>query len=187
MSPGDSAGGAERSRAVAERLIKLVLVAALVTAPVFLFGEGFEVEAVWKVAASNGACVVLCLGLLRLLRAGRVSLASSILVYGLLVLVGTLASINGEPVHVNVINFTLVTVLAAALLARRHVALVAGLSGATMLGIAWARPVTTRPDGRVVDLTEARFETIAQFLPTYIVVAMVLFWMSGGRADADGE
>lgn len=160
------------------RMVKLVLWAAVLTAPIFLFGEGFELEAVWKVAASNGVCIVLCLGLLRLAGRGRATLAASILVYGLMALVGTLASLNGEPVHVNVINFTLVTVLAAALLARRHVGVVAALSSAVMLGIAWARPVMMRPDGRVIGLTEARFETVAQFLPTYLVVATVLWWMS---------
>ena len=52
-------------------LLKLVLAAAVVTAPVFLFGEGFEAKYIGRVAVSNGLCALLCLGLLSLVARGR--------------------------------------------------------------------------------------------------------------------
>lgn len=157
-------------------LVKTVLVAAVVTAPVFLFGEGFEAKYVGRVAASNGVCVALCLGLLGLIRRGKVELAGTLLALGLLGLVGTLASVNGERVHVNVVNFVLVTLLASAVGSRGLLAFVALASSATMVGIAWARPFAEAGQ----DVEEARFEAIVQFLPTYLVIVAVL-WMGRRR------
>ncbi|QDV05784.1 hypothetical protein Poly30_12860 [Planctomycetes bacterium Poly30] len=170
-------GDEEEQTALTAALIKLVLLAAVVTAPIFLFGEGFEPKYLWRVAASNGACVLLCLGLLALLKRGRTALAAGTLVYGLLALVGTLAWSNGEPVHVNVINFTLVAVLASVIAARRDLLAVGAISAALMVGIAWKQPA-----GQLTGeaLEEARFESIVQFLPTFCVVIGVL-WI-GRRA-----
>ncbi|MEM9378802.1 MAG: hypothetical protein AAGB93_02555 [Planctomycetota bacterium] len=151
-------------------ILRLVLGAAIVTAPLFLFGEGFEAEYVGRVAASNGACAALCVGLLALERRGRARLAAQLLVGGLLALVGLLAWINGEPVHVNVINFTLVTVLASALLDGRAVAVVATLCALEMTALAWTRPL----ERAGADLAEQRFESIVQILPTFVVVAWIL-------------
>ncbi|MEM9801756.1 MAG: hypothetical protein AAGA20_15630 [Planctomycetota bacterium] len=151
-------------------ILKLILAAAVLTAPLFVFGEGFETESIGSVAASNGACAVLCLGLLALERRGRARFAAQLLVGGLLLLVGALAWTNGEPVHVNVINFTLVTVLASALLDRRAVVITAVLCAAEMAAIAWTRPM----ERAGADLAEARFESLVQILPTFAVVAAIL-------------
>lgn len=160
-------------------ILWLVLAAAAATAPVFLFAEGFGVEHVLRVAASNGVCMVLCAGLLVLLRRGRVELVALTLVLGLLALVAALAWTNDEPVHTNVVNFVFVTVLAGVLLPRRLLIGV-GLTGASVLcAIAWKQGVG--PDGP--DLLEARLEPVAQFLPTYLVILLVLWLRAGGRSE----
>jgi hypothetical protein len=152
-------------------LVRVILIAAVVTAPIFLFGEGFEAKYIARVAASNGLCVLLCLVLLRLLKTGQESLAALLLVFGLLALVGGLAWFNGEPVHVNVINFVLVAVLASAAADRRVLVIAALLSTIEMVAIAWDRPLMKAGHG----LAEARFESIVQFLPTYLVVVAILW------------
>ena len=151
------------------------------TAPIFLFGEGFEAKYIGRVAASNGLCAALCLGLLALIRRGRVELAGTLLVYGLFALVGTLAWVNGEPVQVNVINFTLVVVLASAIARPRDLVLVGVLAAIEMTAIAWQRPAEEISVGK--DLAEMRFESIVQFLPTFCVVVGVL-WLTGKREKA---
>ncbi len=160
-------------------LVRLVLLAAVVTAPVFLFGEGFEPKYIGRVAASNGLCALLCLGLLSLIRRGRVQLAGALFVYGLLALVGVLAWVNGEPVHVNVVNFTLVVVLASAVARPRDLLIVGALAALEMVAIAWDRPPGAAT-GK--DLAELRFEAIVQFLPTFGVVVGVLWLMRRDRA-----
>ncbi len=175
------ANHSDEGGALTAALVKLILVAAVVTAPIFLFGEGFEAKYLWRVAASNGLCAALCIGLLGLLRQGRTRLAGSLLVYGLLALVGTLAWFNGEPVHVNVINFTLVAVLASVIASPRDLLIVGALSAIEMIAIAWARPAKFLAEGK--DVGEARFESIVQFLPTFCVVVGVL-WLARRRQGA---
>lgn len=152
-------------------LARLILVAAVLTAPVFLYAEGFEAENLSRVAMSNGLCALLCLGILRLIKWGYAELAAYLLVLGLLSLVGTLAWINGEAVNVNVVNFILVAVVASAVADRGLLLLTVLVSAAEMVAIAWTRT------GVVLgkDLAEERFEAIAQFLPTYLVIVVILF------------
>lgn len=152
-------------------IVWLVLVAAIVSAPVYLVAEDFEQAHVGTVLASNGVCVVLCVGLLVMLRRGQDEPAARILVLGLLALVGTLAWMNGEDVHVNVVNFLLVTVLASVLLGRRALSFVGLVAAVEMVAIAWRQAVP--PPGE--ELFEARLESIAQFLPTYLVIVVVLW------------
>lgn len=168
--------------AILRTLLRLILWAAIVTAPLFLFGEGFEAEYVGRVALSNGACAALCLWLLALVRRGRARLAGSLLVGGLAVLVGSLAYGNGEPAHVNVINFVLVTLLASVVGGRAQVLWVGCLSALEMGLIAWQRPLV--PAGK--DLAEARFESLVQILPTFLVVVAILWLRArpGGAAAA---
>ena len=160
-------------------LLRLILAAALLSAPVYLVAEEFGGEAVVRVLLSNGVCALGCWGLLRLVGAGRVELAARVLVWGLLLLVAGLASSNGEPVHVNVINFMLVTLLAAVTLGARALLVAGSLSAAVMLGIAWTQAVS--PLGE--DLHEARLEAIAQFLPTWCVVVAVLWHHLRGASE----
>ena len=95
-----------------------MLAAALATAPLFAFAEGFDARHCGRVALSNGGAALLCLLLLRVLRSGHAAAVGRALVLGLLLLVGALASTSGE---------------------------------------------------------EARFESIAQFLPSYAVIVLVLW------------
>lgn len=170
------------SHALTTALVRLILAAAVLTAPVFLFGEGFEAKYIGRVAASNGLCAVLCLALLALIRRGRVELAGTLLVYGLFALVGTLAWVNGEPVHVNVINFTLVAVVASAIASPRDLGVVGLLGAIEMVVIAWQRPAAalSQQAAATKDLGELRFESIVQFLPTFCVVVGVL-WLARRR------
>lgn len=182
MSGGSEAG-------LTRTLVKLVLAAAILTAPVYLFGEGFEAKYVGRVAASNGLCVVLCACLLALIRQGRERLAAGLFVGGLMALVGTLAWVNGEPVHVNVINFTLVAVIASVTTGPRVLACVTALSAVEMCAIAWRRPLPGVDTGALEGeaLAEARFEAIAQFLPTYLVVAGILWLAHARRTSASSS
>jgi hypothetical protein len=152
-------------------LVLLILVAAVLSAPIFLFAEGFEQDNLPRILLSNGVCAVFCVALLALLRRGRVELSARLFVFGLMAIVGILAWSNGEDVHVNVVNFVLVSVLAGTLLERRWLALVALVSAALMIGIAW-KQVVSAPAGE--ELFEARLEAIVQFLPTYLVIVAVL-------------
>lgn len=163
-------------------LVLLVLFAALLTAPVFLFAEEFDRTHVLRVLASNGVCVAFCLGLLALLKRGHVELTARVLVFGLLAIVGALAWTNGEGVHVNVVNFVLVTVLAATLLGRAQLVTVGVLAAAAMIAIAWRQAIPKEGEA----LAEARVESIVQFLPTYLVIVLVLWMRAGTRADDAG-
>ncbi|MEZ6017049.1 MAG: hypothetical protein R3F49_18175 [Planctomycetota bacterium] len=162
-------------------IVRLILAAALLSAPVFLFAEEFDREHILRVAASNGVTAVLCAGLLALLRRGSVEPVARGLVLGLFTLVGVLAWTNGEDVHVNVINFVLVTLLASVLLGRASLLAVGALSAAEMCAIAW-RTARAAPGE---ELTEARFESIAQFLPTFAVVVLVLWLHSANRSKRE--
>ena len=157
-------------------LLILMLVAALATAPLFLFAEGEGRGSVPRVLASNGVAALLCAALLRLLRTGRVVLVARLLVLGLFALVTGLAGTSGEAVHVNVVNFVLVTVLCSVLLRRTALVLVALASATAMCLIAWrqAVPASGAP-------AEERLFAIAQFLPSYAVIVLVL-WLAPRRS-----
>ena len=157
-------------------ILRLILLAAILSAPVFLVAEDFDAEHSLLVLGSNGVTALLCVFLLWRLRAGQVELAARVLVWGLLILVGGLASTNGEDVHVNVVNFILVTVLASVLLRRRTLLRIAVISSAAMVTIAWRQAVA--PMGE--EIFEVRLESIAQFLPTYLVVVAIL-WLREGE------
>ncbi|MCK6447486.1 MAG: hypothetical protein L6Q99_13935 [Planctomycetes bacterium] len=151
-------------------LLWIILAAAVLTAPVFLFAESFDREHVVRVALSNGLAALLCAGPLAWSRRGHAEAIGRVLVFGLLALVASLAWTNGEDVHVNVVNFVLVAVLASVLTERRILLGVACVSAAAMCAIAWKQAVP--PAGE--ELFEARLESIAQFLPTYAVIVLVL-------------
>ena len=164
-------------------LLWLVLVAALVTAPIFLFAEGLDRTHVLRVLESNGVTALLCAALLaahRRKQAGSLAWIARLLVLGLFGLISWLAWSNGEPVHVNVINFVFVTVLASALRSDRELLVVAAASAAVLCAIA-LRQTSSVGAGGESDL-EARLEPIGQFLPTYVVTVAIL-WMQKRRAS----
>jgi hypothetical protein len=162
---------AESRARLTRQLLLLVLAAAVATAPLFLFAEGFAARHCGRVAASNGGAALLCLVLLRALRGGHVARVGGALIFGLLALVCALAWSNGEDVHQNVVNFVLVTVLASVLLGRRALPVVAAVAALVMAAIAWKQARAAPGEA----LFEARFESIAQFLPTYAVITLVLW------------
>ncbi len=152
-------------------LLRLILLAALASAPIFLFAEGFSAQSALRVAASNGVAALLCAVLLRQVGRGHETAIARWLVGGLLALVVGLASSNGEAIHVNVVNFVLVTLLASVLIGTRGLLLVAAISAVAMAAIAWRQAVA--PPGE--EIAEARLEAIAQFLPTYAVIVAILW------------
>ena len=173
-------------RPARERLTKLalqlVLAAALVTAPIFLFAEEFDRTHVLRVLGSNGVTALLCGTLLVMLRRRRIAWIEHLFVFGLLALVSLLAATNGEPIHTNVVNFVFVTVLAGVLLDRGGLLVCAICAAAAMIAITWILPP---PAGRP-DPIEARLEAIAQFLPTYSVIVLVLaFGRKRTKPDAE--
>lgn len=159
-------------------LVRLILVAAILSAPVYLVAEDLDRDHVIRLVTSNGACAAMCVLLLALLRKGQVELTARLLVYGLLALVGVLAWSNGEDVHVNVVNFVLVTVLGTALLGGRELLLIGGVAATEMVLIAWKQAVAIGGE----ELGEARMESIAQFLPSYAVIVLVLWMTTRHRA-----
>jgi len=171
--PGEPGDRNERRVRLTRALLLGVLVAAVATAPLFTLAEGFDAAHVGRVALSNGGAALLCLFLLLVLRRGHVAAVGRALVFGLLLLVGALASTSGEDVHVNVVNFVLVALLAGLLTSRRELLLVALLSTVAMVAIAW-RQAPVAPGAEPL---EARCESIAQFLPTYLVIVFVL-WLA---------
>lgn len=162
------------------RALQVVLGAALVTAPVFLFAEKFDARHGWRVLGSNGVVALLCGVLLAVRRRQRAAWVGKALVFGLLALVSTLAATNREPIHANVVNFVFVTVLAGVLLDRAGLLTCAALAAPAMIAITWILP----PPAGKPDPVEARFEAIAQFLPTYAVIVLLL-WIQRGAAGRE--
>jgi hypothetical protein len=102
-------------------------------------------------------------------------------VWGLYTLVSWLAATSGEPIHVNVVNFVLVLVLANLLCSGRAVAIVTLACATAMVGIAYHQPLmTTGGHGK-----ELFVETVVQFLPQFIFIALPLR-MSSGMTIFDG-
>ena len=151
-------------------VLKIVLVGAIVTAPLYVFGESFDLSHLWKVVMINGGTALAAMALLLLVHRGHVRLGSAMAVWGLLALISWLAATNGEPIHVNVVNFVLVLVAANLLLGTPSVLLVAFACAIAMTGIAYHQ--TTMTKGPVGN--EVFVETIVQFLPQYILIAMLL-------------
>ena len=165
-------GDAQKS--ASERLLpvilKLILVAAITTMPLYVFGEEFSLAHLWRVLAINGGTACGCLALLRLVKAGWVGLVSALLVWGLFGLNSILAATNGEPIHTNVVNFVLVLVIANLLMDRRDVVLVAVACALTMIGIAYRQSLVIQG----AEQNERLVETVVQFLPQFIMIALLL-------------
>ena len=158
-------------------VLKIILVGAIVTAPLYVFGETFDVSHLWKVVMINGGTALAAIALLLLVHHGHVRLVSALAVWGLLALVSWLAATNGEPIHVNVVNFVLVLVAANLLLRTSSVLLVAFACAMTMTGIAHHQASMTKgPEGN-----EVFVETIVQFLPQFILIVLLLIATSKNR------
>jgi hypothetical protein len=163
----------ERTRAA--KLVNLILwllfAAALITAPLFFVGESFSQTHLVRVLLSNGGTAIGALGLLAVLRRGKVELVGQFVTWGLFLLITALSATNGEPIHVNVINFMLVVVIAHRLLSRASFYAVAAACAAAMAAIAIQQTLAatgTEP------AFERATESLVQFLPTFLVIVLVL-------------
>jgi len=148
-------------------ILKIILAAAMITAPLYVLAEG--VTHLWRVLVVNGGTTVGMWVLLLLVQRGHVRLVSRLAVWGLLGLVSWLAWANGEPIHVNVVNFVAVLVLAHVLLSPRSVVFVGAACALAMTGIAYRQSL-------VLPSREANgfVETVVQFLPQLILITVLL-------------
>ena len=165
---------AERSTTHATRrltiALKILLFAAIATAPLYLVGESFDLSHVWRVTLTNGGTALAAFVLLVLIRRGYTRAAAHVTVWGLFALVASLAATNGEPIHVNVVNFSLVLVLAHFLL-HPNGAIVATIACAlAMTAIAYNQALTASPGNG----HEIFVETVVQFLPQFILISLLL-------------
>ena len=168
--PDPEYGPTDHEVAALRAVLKLILVAAIVTAPLYVVGETFDLSHARRVLTINGATAVGALVLLLLVRRGWAHLAGVLSVFALFTLISWLAATNGESIHVNVVNFVLVLVLANLLLNGRGVAVVTVACAGVMAGIAYHQSRMARgPDG-----TELFIEAIVQFLPQFILIALFL-------------
>lgn len=173
--PDREDGSAAHGKASLTTVLKLILGAAIITAPLYVVGETFDLSHVGRVLLINGGTAIGAVILLLLLQRGYSRLVSALTVWGLYALVSWLAATNGEPIHVNVVNFVLVLVLANLLLSGRGVAIVALACATAMAGIAYHQSLMTTGG------QDKKFfvETVVQFLPQFILIALLLRMTSG--------
>ena len=119
---------------------------------------------------TNGGTALAAFGLLVLVRHGHIRIVANVAVWALFGLVASLAATNGESIHVNVVNFSLVLVLAHFLL-HRDGAMVATIACVlAMTAIAYNQALVASPG----NAHEIFVETIVQFLPQFILIAFLL-------------
>jgi hypothetical protein len=156
-------------------VLKLILGAAIITAPLYMVGEAFDLSHAGRVLLINGGTAIGAVILLLLVQRGYGRLVSALTVWGLYGLVTWLAATNGEPVHVNVVNFVLVLILANLLLRGRGVAIVALVCATAMAGIAYHQSLMTTGGQDAERFVGA----VVQFLPQFILIALLLRMTSG--------
>jgi hypothetical protein len=177
--PDPEDGSPAHGTASLTTVLKLILGAAIITAPLYVVGEGFDVSHAGRVLLINGGTAIGAGILLLLVRRGHGRLVSALTVWGLYALVSWLAATNGEPIHVNVVNFVVVLVLAHLLFSGRGVAIVTLACATAMAGIAYRQSLLTT-GGQAGELF---VEAVVQFLPQFIFIALLLRMTSGrGRA-----
>ena len=176
----DGVGGSTgRGKASLTTVLKLILAAAIVTAPLYIVGETFDLSHAGRVLLINGGTAAAAVILLLLVQRGYGRLVSILTVSGLYALITWLAATSGEPIHVNVVNFVLVLVLANLLCSGRAVPIVTLACATAMVSIAYNQSLmATGGQGR-----EVFVETVVQFLPQFIFMA-VLLRMTSARANA---
>jgi hypothetical protein len=168
--PDPKDGSTAHGRASVTTVLKLILGAAIITAPLYVVGEAFDLSHAGRVLTINGGTAIGAVILLLLAQRGYGRLVSASTVWSLYGLVAWLAATNGEPLHANVVNFVLVLVLANLLLSRRGVTIVALACATAMAGIAYHQSLTTT-SGHDKELFVG---TIVQFLPQFILIALLL-------------
>ena len=172
-------GSTARGKASLTTVLKLILGAAIITAPLYIVGETFDLSHAGRVLLINGGTAAAAVILLLLVQRGYGRLVSIMAVSGLYTLITWLAATSGEPIHVNVVNFVLVLVLANLLCSGRAVMIVTLACATAMVGIAFHQSLTaTGGQG-----WEVFVETVVQFLPQFIFMA-VLLRMTSAKANA---
>lgn len=170
LSTAPVAGERVRVDKLLRVILKIILVAALVTMPLYIVGEEFTLAHLWRVLAINGGTALGTLALLQLARLGRTRIVSAVLVWGLFAPISYLAATTGEPVHVNVVNFVLVLVLASLLLRPRDGLLISISCLLVMITIAYRQSLS----GAASDQNERFVETMVQFIPQFLIIALLL-------------
>ncbi len=150
--------------------LKILLFAAIATAPLYLVGENFDLSHIWRVILTNGGTALAALVLLFLVRRGHIRIVAYVAVWGLFGLVASLAATNGESIHINVVNFSLVLVLAHFLLHRDGAIVATVACLLTMTAIAYHQSVIENPS----NTQEIFVGTVVQFLPQFILIAFLL-------------
>ena len=172
-------GSTVRGKASLTTVLKLILAAAIITAPLYIVGESFDLSHAGRVLLINGSTAGTAIILIFLAQRGYARLVSALLVLAMYALITSLAATSGEPIHVNVVNFVLILVLANLLCSGRAVAIVTLACASAMVGIAYYQSLmATGGQGR-----EVFVETVVQFLPQFIFMA-VLLRMTSARANA---
>ena len=163
----------ERTRAAAlvNLILWLLFAAALITTPLFFVGESFTQTHLTRVLLSNGGTALGVLSLLALLRRGKVEVVAQLVTWGLFALITALSATNGEPIHVNVINFLLVVVIAHRLVPSTtfYTVSLACLVAMATIAIQQALAATGAEPA-----FERATESIVQFLPSFLVIVLVL-------------
>ena len=77
-------------------VLKLILIAAILTAPLYIVGEAFDLSHLWRVLAINGGTALGAGLLLLLVNRGHVRLISEFTVWSLLALIAFLAATIGS-------------------------------------------------------------------------------------------
>ena len=170
LSTAPVAGDRVRVDKLLRVILKIILVAALVTMPLYIVGEEFTLSHLWRVLGINGGTALGTLALLQLARLGRTRIVSAVLVWGLFAPISYLAAATGEPVHVNVVNFVLVLVLASLLLRPRDGLLISISCLLVMITIAYRQSLS----GAASDQNERFVETMVQFIPQFLIIALLL-------------
>ena len=170
VAPDPQYGPAGHEAAALRAVLKLILVAAILTAPLYVVGETFDLSHARRVLMINGGTAVGALALLLLVRRGRAQLAGGLSVLALFILISWLAATSGESIHVNVVYFVLVLVLANLLLNGRGVAAVTVACASAMAGIAYHQSLMAKGAAG----NEMFIQAVIQFLPQFILIALFL-------------
>ena len=110
--PGWEGGSTASGKASLTTVFKLILGAAVITAPLYIIGETFDLSHAGRVLLINGGTAGAAIILMLLVQRGYARLVGALTVWVMYALVTSLAATSGEPIHVNVVNFVLVLVLA---------------------------------------------------------------------------
>ena len=170
LSTAPAAGDSVRLDHLLRVILEVILFAALLTIPLYIVGEEFTLTHLWRVLVINGGTAMGTLALLQLARLGRTRIVSAVLVWGLFALISYLAATTGETVHVNVVNFVLVLVLASLLLRPRDGLLILVACLLVMITIAYRQS----PSGAAIDQNERFVESVVQFVPQFLIIALLL-------------